>query len=308
MHAAADDPIVSVIVPVRDGAADLPGLVRALEAQTLPRSRFELLLGDDGSVDGGPDAVAAGADWIGVVGGPPQNAYTARNRAVAAARGSILAFCDADCRPEPEWLAAGVAALEGADLAAGEIRFALPERRTLWTLLELETYKDHERQVAAANAETANLFVRREVFDRLGGFDDSVPEHGDFDFVERAVSAGARLVYAPDAVVTHPTRDRARAFLRSVWNMHRSYAARESAAGRLPEGLKLRSWLPLVQALRARRRFGRTLRLDRRRLRAHAVRPSLREDALALPVMYVLLPYLGGAAQLHGWRLGRRRR
>lgn len=293
-------------MPVRDGADDLRVLLAALAAQTVPRERFEVLVADDGSaVDLSP--LTEPYANVRLLRGPPRNAYAARNRAAAIARAPVLAFCDADCRPEPRWLESGLAALEHAELAAGLIVFAVPERRTVWSLLDVDTFKDHARQVQAENAETANLFVVRELYDRAGGFREDEPGHGDFDFVRRSVALGGRLVYAPAAAVEHPTRDRARPFLHTVWEMHRSYAAREASAGRLPDGLKLRSWVPLVQPLRARRRLGRSLRLDRRRLSECGVRPRLGEDLAALPLMYVLLPYVGGAAQLRGWRDARRR-
>ena len=58
-----------------------------------------------------------------------------------------------------------------------------PDPRTVWTLLDMEAAKDHEREVLQGTAETANLFLRRELYDSVSGFDDSIPEHGDFDFV-----------------------------------------------------------------------------------------------------------------------------
>jgi glycosyltransferase involved in cell wall biosynthesis len=299
---------VSVVVPARNAAADLRSLVGALERQTLPRTAFEVLIGDDGSTDGGAAAVATSDGWIRSLGGPPLNSYAARNRAARASSAAVLAFCDADCRPEPDWLEHGLAALEDADLAAGRVRFAVPEQRTVWTLLDIDSFKDHERQVTQGTAETANLFVRRELFDANGGFDDSLPEHGDFDFVQRCLARGARLVYAPEAVVWHPTRNHARAFLRAVWIYNRWYAAREARAGRLPDGLKLRSWVPAVQRIRSRRRTGRSLDPDRRWLAANGVHADLRERLSALPLMYLVVPYVGGAAQLRGWRDGRRLR
>jgi glycosyltransferase involved in cell wall biosynthesis len=300
---------VSVIVPARNARADLHALVRALERQTLPRRKFEVLIADDGSDDNGAADLEDEHGWIRVLPGPPLNSYAARNRAVAAATAPILAFCDADCRPEPLWLEKGVSAVEEADLAAGRIRFALPERRTVWTLLDMDSFKDHSRQVEQGTAETANLFVRRTVYDSCGGFDDSLPEHGDFDFVQRCLAAGVRLVYAPDAIVWHPTRDRGRPFLRAVWIYNRWYAAREARAGRLPEGLKLRSWVPVVQRVRARRRWGQSLDgPDRRWLAANDVRARPRERLTALPLMYLVVPYLSGVAQLVGWRDGKRLR
>jgi len=285
-------------------------LLTALPAQALERERFEVLIGDDGSSDGSTEGLGLGDGWIRVLTGPPRSSYAARNRAAAAARGPILAFCDADCRPEPEWLEAGIAAVERAEhqtVAAGRIRFLVPERPTVWTLCDIDATKDHEREVQIGNAETANLFVRRSFFEQLGGFDDTIPEHGDFDFALRSIEAGAHLAYAPSAVVWHPTRDRARPFLRMVWIMHRWYAAREVRARRRPLGLKLRWWVPFLH-VRWRRRSGRSFGLARVWLGENGVPPRLRDNIPAVPIIYVLMPLIGGAAQVRGWWDGRRLR
>jgi GT2 family glycosyltransferase len=300
----------SVIVPVRNGRRHLELLLAALSKQTLARERFEVLIGDDGSTDGSTDGLETGDGWVRVLHGPPRSSYAARNRAAGVALAPILAFCDADCQPEPDWLEAGIAAVESAEpetLAAGRVRFLVPDRPTVWTLVDMDTTKDHRREVEIGNAETANLFVRREFFEQLNGFDDSIPEHGDFDFALRAVEAGATLSYASEAVVWHPTRDTAKPFLRMVWIMHRWYAAREVRAGRRPLGLKLRWWLPPLHAL-WRRRSGRSLGLDRWWLDQNGVTPRLRDHARAVPIIYLLMPLLGGAAQIRGWWDGRRLR
>jgi GT2 family glycosyltransferase len=300
----------SVIVPVRNGRRHLELLLAALEKQTLPRERFEVLIGDDGSTDGSTDDLETEGGWVRVLKGDPRSSYAARNRAAGAARAPILAFCDADCQPEPGWLEAGIAAVESAEpetLAAGRVRFLVPDRPTVWTLVDMDTTKDHRREVEIGNAETANLFVRRELFERLDGFDDTIPEHGDFDFALRAVAAGAHLSYAPEAVVWHPTRDTAKPFLRMVWIMHRWYAAREVREGRRPLGLKLRWWVTPLHA-RWRRRSGRSFGLDRWWLGQNGVTPRLRDNVRAVPIIYVLMPAIAGVAQLRGWWDGRRLR
>jgi GT2 family glycosyltransferase len=304
MANAGSELLASVIVPVRNGCADVVELVATLRAQTLPRRRFEVVIGDDGSTDGVAEACRENG-WVCVASGPPRNSYAARNRAVRAARAQVLAFCDADCRPEPEWLERGLAALAGTDMAAGRISFAVPEPRTVWTLLDMDSTKDHERQVRQGTAETANLFLRRDLFDRVGGFDDSLPEHGDFDFVERCVLGGAQLSYAPDAVVWHPARQRARPFLRALWIYNRWYAARASRAGIRPDAAKFRCLVPFVSTLRSRRRQGRPVGLDRRWLAANGVSPTPAENLRALPLIYLVVPYLRAAAQIRGWWDGR---
>jgi len=298
--------VVSVIVPVRNAGRDVEGLLEVLSQQTISPSDVEIVFADDGSTDGSLDVVRAGVPGARVVECEPKNAYSARNRAVGVARGEVLAFCDADCRPEPRWLEAGLAALETAEVVAGQIVLTVPERRGIWSLVDLDTFLDQERAVRFGAAVTANLFVRRELFDRVGGFDDSVPGHGDYEFVERCREAGARLVFSREAAVSHPARRTRDELLGKVREMHRSYAVRETSAGRRPDGLKLRSWVPIVPTLRARRRAGRSLGIDQRRLKDCNVSASLNERLAVLPLLYLVVPYVGLSGQLQGWLATRR--
>ena len=302
---SAADPLISVIVPVRDGAADVLELLAALERQTLPAERFEVMIGDDGSADGLPTAIRGSQPWARVVAGPRRNSYHARNRAAQAARGPVLAFCDSDCRPDPTWLEAGLEVLERADIAPGLIRLVAPAPPSVWALLDIESFLDQERAAKAGGGSTANLFVRRELFERVGGFDESLPSGGDFDFVQRCVASGGRLAVAHEAVVRHPTRDTARAFLGKLWRTSRAVGARRRRAGRRVPLLNL---VPVLQPLAARRQLGLPLTLNRARLRANGVAPRAWDDVRALPVMYGLAPMVGGAAQLTGWLDARRSR
>jgi glycosyltransferase involved in cell wall biosynthesis len=300
-------PDLSVIVPVRNGGDDLRRLLTRLSRQTIERDRFEVVIADDGSTDGSAVELSDG-DWVRVLPGPPRNSYAARNRAVQASLAPILAFCDADCLPEPDWLEQGIAALDGTDVAAGRVRFLPPARRNIWALIDMDMSKDQEMLVRNRTAETANLFLRRELYDRVDGFDDTISEHGDFDFVERCVAAGASLAYAPAAVAWHPVRTRARPLFRAIWIYTRGYAERSARDGVLPQGLRLRAWIPILPTLRSRRRWGRSLGPDRRWLGVNGVVPRPYETVLALPIMYVFVPYLRGFAQLRGWWDGRSRR
>jgi glycosyltransferase involved in cell wall biosynthesis len=283
-------------------------LLDALAGQTLGRDAIEILIADDGSTDGSVAAAARRGELLRlrVLSDEPKNSYAARNRGAAHAEAPVLAFCDGDCVPEPAWLEQGLAALEQFDLAAGMIRLTVPEPRSIWHLLDVDTFLDQERAVRAGAAATANLFVRKSVFDAVRGFDDTLPNQGDHDFVGRAVAAGYSLGFAPEAAVVHPTRDR-QSFMKKLWAVDRRYGTRCARNGTRPEALKLRSLVPLVQPLRSRRRFGRTFTLDRKRLAESGVRPTRSELLRALPLQYLFLPYHGSVAQAAGWLEGRRR-
>ena len=98
---------VSVVVPVKDGARYLAELLAAVFAQAPDAAELEVLVIDSGSRDGSPEI----AKSIGVttLSEPEPGVGPARNRGIAAARGDIVAFTDADCEPTRGWLTALVA-------------------------------------------------------------------------------------------------------------------------------------------------------------------------------------------------------
>jgi glycosyltransferase involved in cell wall biosynthesis len=199
--AASPVPMVSVIVPVRDAARRIPGCLEALCAQTWPADALEVIVVDDGSVDETRGRVREFPVELAAmrgVGSP----YAARNIGLDRARGEILAFTDSDCIPAKDWVARGVARLQedGADLAAGQVRFRCSEPPRADELFDAIRHIDHERSVERGVAMTSNLFVRRAVFDALGPFDHTRRSGEDAGFTGRATGAGYALVYAPEAL------------------------------------------------------------------------------------------------------------
>src|SRR5919202_557639 len=134
-------PKISVIVPVYNGEADLPDLLGCLQAQTYPADLVEYLLVDNGSRDrtvtllqtAVQEAASLGITLRYLQENEIQSSYAARNTGIRAAMGDILAFTDADCRPQPDWLDALIPpfADSGVGVVVGEI-VAVPGK----TLLE----------------------------------------------------------------------------------------------------------------------------------------------------------------------------
>ena len=152
---------VSVVIPARDAEAMIGRTVAAARAQELD-GPFEVIVVDDGSTDD-TARVAADAGARVVSNGEPAGPADARNAGVAASTAPLIAFTDADCVPAPGWLRAGVDALDGSDLVQGRVE---PEPD-----VPVGPF-DHVITVREETGlyETANLFVRREWFDRVGGF------------------------------------------------------------------------------------------------------------------------------------------
>jgi len=209
--AAAPDrapPMVSVIVPHYN---DLPGLDRclqALERQTYPRDRFEIIVADNNS-PGGVEAVKGVVDGRAVlIVVTEKGAGPARNGALTLARHEILAFTDSDCVPTPDWLARGVAGLDGFDLVGGDVVIfpGDPDRVNAVEAFEMVFAFDNEDFVNSRGfSVTANLFTRRSVFAEVGDF-SRMKISEDVDWCYRATAGGFRLAYVPGAVVGHPAR------------------------------------------------------------------------------------------------------
>src|SRR5271166_1802289 len=106
-----DAPLISVIIPHYNDLANLERCIGLLARQTLPRSQFEVVVADNNSRCGLDEVKRVCGRIAHVVPAPTQGAGAARNAAVAASRGQILAFIDSDCRPTATWLERGKAAL-----------------------------------------------------------------------------------------------------------------------------------------------------------------------------------------------------
>lgn len=204
-HQAAEeagDVRVSVVITARNAARTLGATLAGLAGQDL-RERFEVIVVDNGSGDDTASIAEQAPLGVKVIRRPPGDGPgVARNEGAAAAAGEWLAFTDADCVPSPGWLREGLAALGAADLVQGAVApdpaaTFMPFDHTVWV----------ERPTGLF--ETANLFVAREWFERVGGFQDILETGGGRPFGEdawlgwRLVRAGAREGFAERAIVHH---------------------------------------------------------------------------------------------------------
>lgn len=204
---SSDLPFVSVIMPHYQDPEGLKTCLASLAAQTYPRERFEIVVGDNNSPIGLAAVEAAAAGQARVVLVTEKGAGPARNGAVAASQGEVLAFIDSDCVAEPDWLTEGVAGLERFDLVGGRVRVLVqdPDNMTAAEAFERVFAFDFKTYIEKKGFTGAgNMFCRRELFERAGVFRVGMSE--DLEWSRRAVSTGARLGYAPRAVVGHPAR------------------------------------------------------------------------------------------------------
>jgi GT2 family glycosyltransferase len=206
-------PAVDIVVPFAGSDAELDDLLQRLRV-------IELRSGDSLTVvDNRPDATARGEQ---VIAAPEQqSSYHARNKGAARGRAPWLLFIDADVDPQRDILDRYFEPLPDEDvgLLAGGVQDApLSDDPT-----RAERYAFDAEQMSQARtlragpwayAQTANAAVRREAFEKVGGFTDGIRSGGDADLCFRLRVAGWRLDSREQAGVIHHNRASTRSFLR----------------------------------------------------------------------------------------------
>jgi glycosyltransferase involved in cell wall biosynthesis len=214
---------VTVVIPIYNGESDLPDLLACLRSQTYPPQQVEYLLVDNNSHDRTVEWVTQAIVDFEKAGltlklrseSQIQSSYAARNVGIKAANGDIIAFTDADCRPQPQWLEKLMEPFEKTDidLVMGEIE-GLPSQN--W----LEYYAEHNKVLSqhytlenpfCPYGQTANLAARRSLFQTIGLFRPYLTTGGDADFCWRALKEShekseKRWYFAAQAIVFHRHR------------------------------------------------------------------------------------------------------
>jgi len=204
-------PFVSIIIPFLNDVQRLKICLGALDQQTYPKDRFEIILIDNGSEESLDNLEAFSAN-IHLSKETKPGSYAARNKGISLAKGDVIAFTDADCIPQPDWLAKGVAKLfhsPACGLVGGRIEVFCHslDNPTATELYELLVAFPQERFVTRQHfSATANLFTFKSVFEKIGLFDANLKSGGDFDWGTRVFAAGYTQMYADDTCVLHPAR------------------------------------------------------------------------------------------------------
>ena len=231
--------MISVVIPVKNGGADLVRCLDGIGAQRL-EAELEVVVIDSGSTDGSPDIARRAGARVHSISPTEFGHGRTRNLGAGLARGDVLVFTSQDAYAAgPEWLArlveplrcAGVAGVYGRQLPHGHA--SPPERFFLDFLYGAERRVQRlERAGEPSFEETlfsnVNSSVTRRLWEEFPFADDLVMSE-DQEWSRRVLRAGYELVYEPDAAVYHShsysVSDAFRRFFDSGVSAERSYAA-----------------------------------------------------------------------------------
>jgi glycosyltransferase involved in cell wall biosynthesis len=255
---------VSVVLAARDSASTLPAQLAALADQTYA-GPWELVFVDDGSRDDtlavvraweprlpALRAIARGARSSAHAGDEdvPRGCGRARNYGVGHSRGELLLFCDGDDIVDRRWIERMVDGLRRYPAVGGRI-----ERTLLNDDVALAVRPDRDGLLDGGFGFLpypmgANCAMRREVWERLGGFDENYSRAEDVELFWRAQLQGFELGFSGDAVVHYRLPVGARALARQGYSyglghprLYRDFARHGMPASRAAAG---REWAWLV--------------------------------------------------------------
>jgi GT2 family glycosyltransferase len=224
---ASETPTISVLICTRDRRADLARALASLRADGVEREGVEIVVVEETAR---PEPIA-GVRYVAL---PPEGRGFAhvRNRAVEAAKGSVLVFVDDDCEVERGWFAAllaplladaGVAGVAGAVLVRNcnaigyaESILGFPGGGVRYLAAS------GGRVVPTAHLSTCNCAYRRAAIEAVGGFSSHAVLGGEDSLLAERITARWPCRYAPDAIVYHRPRQRLGAIFR--WFVRRGRA------------------------------------------------------------------------------------
>jgi glycosyltransferase involved in cell wall biosynthesis len=250
---ASGDIRFSVIIPAYNAENTLYSCLESLADQSLPKEDYEVIVVDDGSTDG-TSKIAQDFN-VKYIFQTNQGPAAARNKGARSAEGDIILFTDSDCVPAHNWIhemvspyndnevigVKGAYKTRQAELAA---RFAQAEFEDRFDLLTKSPSIDMIDTYSAA--------FKKEVFFKMGGFDENFPvaNNEDTDLSYRMAIAGHKLVFNPRAFVYHTHPDMFIKYLkikfwRGYWRMvvYRRYPGKVFKDSYTPAVIKIQTML-----------------------------------------------------------------
>ena len=233
---------ISVVIPHLNQPAMLSRCLASLQAGH--RVPDEIIVVDNGSARL-PQEICATYPAVQLLQELTPGPGPARNCGVVQATGDILAFIDADCLADPDWLTAAAAAMAdpAAEILGGDVRISYVDPDRLTSLEAYESIYAYrmDRYISREGfTGTGNLVVRRAALEAVGPFAGlSVAE--DRDWGQRATKAGLKIRYVAAMNVYHPARHRF-SDLRQKWDRHMAHdfvRARSRPGGRLRWAAKM---------------------------------------------------------------------
>lgn len=205
----------SIIIPVYNDLEDLSKVLQALNNQTIDRDTYEIIVVDNGSTEPVEAVVNKFNNVTYLLEDIHlKSPYSCRNRGIEVSNGDVIILLDSTCIPEPNWLKNGLDCLYKmeADMISSNVLFDFREKITAGKLYDSNNLRIESTIKNRGAVMTASLFVRRELFDKIGKFPEGVRSGADIRWTQKATNNGFTLKFCRNSVA----KKKARTFVESV--------------------------------------------------------------------------------------------
>ncbi|WP_176448241.1 glycosyltransferase family 2 protein [Lentibacillus sp. CBA3610] len=196
--------VISIIIPVYNDAEAIEDTLLRIKKNKIDNYTKEVIVVDNGSTDETVEIVKRYNDVkllfeYNYLNSP----YSARNRGIEVSNGDIIVLLDSTCRPSVNWLSNGVDTLtkKNADIIAGNVLFDFQGKKSAGKIYDSLTNINMKESVERGVAKTANLFIRKEVFNKVGMFVEGVRSGADVRWTRKATRSDCELAYSEKAIV-----------------------------------------------------------------------------------------------------------
>lgn len=205
----------SIVIPTYQRCSLLRELLAVLAGQTIPPNRYELIVAVDGSEDGTREMAShfAAPYELRSIWQPNRGRASACNAGIRLARGEIVILLDDDMYPGREFLEGHAAAHQAHPGCAiiGAAPVLIDDSSPPATRYIANRFNQHLANLARdgylmkfRDFYSGNFSLRRDLFAKVGGFDEDFVVYGneDLEFSYRLAAAGVTAVFSPAAVAT----------------------------------------------------------------------------------------------------------
>jgi cellulose synthase/poly-beta-1,6-N-acetylglucosamine synthase-like glycosyltransferase len=220
-------PFFSIIIPAKNEAALIKNCLQSLQQLNYPKDRFEVIISDGLSSDKTADiARSLGAK---IIENRLQTVAPGRNVGFASSQGDLVAFSDADCVMDKNWLSnalkyfndEGVGGLGGPSLAPqNETPFGRAVRFffLLGSFLSGSVYvSDLKKAKEVKSVPGCNAIYRREALLKVMPSDETLLTCDDVEINYQLIKKGYKILYVPDVIVWHYRRDNPKKFWKQIY-------------------------------------------------------------------------------------------
>jgi glycosyltransferase involved in cell wall biosynthesis len=195
---------LSVIVPAYNEANYIRGILTSLRKQTF--TDFEIIVKDGESSDETVEVARKHADKI--ISSKDISVSDARNQGAKHAGGDVLVFADADTVLLPNMLQRIADLMENEKMVGGSCRKIPANRnvldRLVYEFVNLSTFIGVYLHVGGAHGNC--MFIRKDVFEKIGGFNQKIHIAEEQELVRKAMRFGKFVFLLDYCVIEHPRR------------------------------------------------------------------------------------------------------